>query len=354
MAKRDYYEVLGVKRGASAQEIKKAYRKLARKYHPDVNPGDKGAEERFKEISEAHEVLSDPEKKKQYDTLGHGAFEGFRPGGSGPYREGFDPRGFGAGGAGFDFTDLFGDLFGEAGRTRPAGPRKGADVEYEMEIGFREAVQGTEKEISYRHGTNCETCSGRGYQPGTGGGTCTQCGGSGRVRVQQGPIAMQQSCPRCQGTGSLPGQPCKTCGGSGSVSRTERLRVRIPAGVDTGSRVRVAGKGEAGPHGGPPGDLFIRVRVSADPRFQRQGNDLVATIHVPLLDALLGGTATVQTLDQPVRMKIPAGTQNGQRFRLKGKGVPDKGDLYAEVQVDIPKDLSPDARDTLESLRGRL
>lgn len=355
MAKRDYYTVLGVKRDASEADIKKAYRKLARKYHPDVNPGDKAAEEKFKEISEAHEILADAEKRKQYDTMGHAAFEGggSRPGGAG--WQDFARRAGGGGGAsGFDFSEMFGDLFGERGGFRGATPRKGADLEYEMEVAFREAVLGTEKEISYRRAAPCEACSGRGYQPGTGGGTCPQCGGSGRLRSQGGPVFLQQACPRCGGTGRLPGTPCATCGGRGAVPKPERIRVHIPAGVDTGSRVRVAGKGEAGADGAPPGDLFIRVRVRPDPRFRRQGDDVVTTVNVPLLDALLGATVLVETLEDPVRMKIPAGTQNGQRFRLKGKGVPSKGDLYAEIHVELPKQLDPEVKQTLEGLRGRL
>lgn len=350
MAKRDYYEVLGVSRGAGDAEVKKAYRRLARKFHPDVNPGDKAAEERFKEISEAHEILSDPDKRKQYDAMGHAAFEGAGQAGWQDFA-----RGAGAGGAfggGFDFSNLFGDLFGqEAGR---AGPRRGADLEYEMEIDFREAVLGTEKEISYRRSTPCETCAGQGYRPGTGGGPCPQCSGTGRVRAQRGPIALQQPCGRCHGTGRLPGQPCSACGGRGSTPKAERIRVHIPAGVDTGSKVRVGGKGEAGSDGAPTGDLYIQVRVRAHPTFRRQGDDVVTTAKVHLLDALLGGSVEVPTLGEPVRMKIPAGTQNGQRFRLKGKGVPGRGDLYAEIQVDIPREISSEARRALEGLRGQL
>ncbi|MDW7711293.1 MAG: molecular chaperone DnaJ [Deferrisomatales bacterium] len=352
MAKRDYYEVLGLKRGASAEDIKKAYRRLARKFHPDVNPGDKAAEEKFKEVTEAHEVLTDPEKRKQYDTLGHAAFEGFRAGPGGG-QEGFGPGGF-SGGAAFDVSDLFGDLFGQGGGFHAAGPRRGADLEYEMEVGFREAVLGTEKEISYRRSAPCSTCAGKGYQPGTGGAACPQCGGRGRVQLQRGPISLQQTCPRCKGTGRLPGSPCAACGGRGSEPKAERIRVHIPAGVDTGSRVRLAGKGEAGPEGGNPGDLFIRVRVRPDPRFRREGDDLVAVVEVPLLDALLGGTVLVPTLDDPVRMKVPAGTQNGQRFRLKGKGVGGRGNLFAQVEIQVPRKLDADVRQTLEGLRGKL
>ncbi len=349
MAKKDYYELLGVSRGATEDEIKKAYRKLARKHHPDVNPGDKAAEERFKEISEAYAVLSDPEKRKQYDTLGHAAF-----GEGGPTWEGFGGAGGSPFGAGFDFSDLFGDLFGGRPGTGPAGPRKGADLEYEMEIAFREAVFGAEKEIAYRRSAPCDTCGGTGTRAGSGGGRCPQCGGTGTVRTSRGPLAIQQTCSRCRGTGHLPGPPCAACGGHGATPKSERIRVRIPAGVDDGSRIRVSGKGEAGPGGGPAGDLYIRVRVRPDRRFRREGPNLVTTVDVPVIDAILGGTVEVPTLDKPVRMKVPAGTQDGRRFRLRGKGVPGKGDLYAEVRIKIPKKIDPEVRKTLEGLRGRL
>ncbi|HSH68390.1 MAG TPA: molecular chaperone DnaJ [Deferrisomatales bacterium] len=350
--KRDYYEVLGVQRGASEGEIKKAYRKLARKHHPDVNPGDQKAENQFKEISAAYEVLSDADKRKQYDRLGHAAFEG-APGGGGGWQD-FTGRGFGGGPGGVDLGDLFGDLFGGRGGGPGRGPQRGSDLEYEMEVSFREAVLGSEKEIAYRRSAPCADCSGQGYRPGSGGGTCPQCHGSGRVAARQGPIAMQRTCGTCRGTGKLPGAPCGSCGGRGSVASPEKLRVRIPAGVDTGSKVRVGGKGESGPPGTPAGDLYIRVKVHPDAAFRRQGDDVVTTVRVPLLDALLGGTVEVPTLGDPVRMKLPAGTQNAQRFRIKDKGVPGKGNLYAEVQVVIPKQLDPKVRETLEGLRGRL
>lgn len=352
MAKRDYYEVLGVSRSATEAEIKKAYRKLARKHHPDVNPGDKVAEERFKEISQAYEILSSPDKRKQYDAVGHAAFEGGA--GAGASWQDFG-RGQGGGpfGAGVDFSSVFGDLFGHDAGGR-SGPRRGTDLEYEMEIDFREAVLGAEKEISYRRSSPCESCGGLGYRPGTGGGSCAQCGGSGRVKSQRGPIALQQACPSCRGTGRQPGTACPTCGGRGAVPKAERVRVRIPAGVDTGSRVRLAGKGEAGGEGAPAGDLYIQVHVRSHPSFRRQGDDVVTTVGVPLLEALLGGSVTVPTLGEPVRMKIPSGTQNGQRFRLKGKGVPERGDLYAEIQVELPKHVDPEVRSILEGLKGRL
>ncbi|MDF1555345.1 MAG: molecular chaperone DnaJ, partial [Deferrisomatales bacterium] len=309
--KRDYYEVLGVQRGASEGEIKKAYRKLARKHHPDVNPGDQKAENQFKEISAAYEVLSDADKRKQYDRLGHAAFEG-APGGGGGWQD-FTGRGFGGGPGGVDLGDLFGDLFGGRGGGPGRGPQRGSDLEYEMEVSFREAVLGSEKEIAYRRSAPCADCSGQGYRPGSGGDTCPQCHGSGRVAARQGPIAMQRPCGTCRGTGKRPGDPCASCGGRGSVASPEKLRVRIPAGVDTGSKVRVGGKGESGPPGTPAGDLYIRVKVHPDAAFRRQGDDVVTTVRVPLLDALLGGTVEVPTLGDPVRMKLPAGTQNAQR-----------------------------------------
>lgn len=355
MAKRDYYDVLGVGRGATEDEIKRAYRKLARAHHPDVNPGDKASEEKFKEITEAHEVLGDKEKRARYDQLGH---EAFAPG-AGP------SAGAGAGAGGFrwsssegafDFSDLFGNLFG-GGRGAAgfqAGHREGEDLEYEMEIGFSEAVLGAQKEISFSRPANCETCGGRGYDTSKGGGECAECRGRGKVDLRMGPIATAQPCRACGGTGRSPGPPCRACGGRGVKPKAERLRVRIPPGVETGSKVRVAGHGAAGREGGRPGDLYIVVRVHPDERFRREGDDVVVDARVPLADALLGGTVRVETLGEPVQMKVPAGTQNGQRFRIRGKGVPGKGDLYAEIRVAIPKKLDPEVRKTLETLRDKL
>jgi len=360
MAKKDFYDVLGVKRDASESDIKKAYRRLARKHHPDVNPGDTASEEKFKEISEAYEVLTDPEKKKNYDRFGH----------AGPGPQGFEGFGGGAGGAPgggnfrwssadgtFDFSDLFGDLFGgggQRGAARKTSAERGSDMEYEMEVSFAESVLGTQKEIAFTRPAPCPTCGGKGYDASKPGGECPECRGRGRVDMRMGPIATQQPCRRCNGTGRLPGPTCTSCGGSGARSKSERLRVKIPAGVETGSKVRIAGHGEAGRNGGPAGDLYIRVKVRPDERFRRQGDDIVTTARVPLADALLGGSVTVETLGDPVRMKIPAGSQNGQRFRIKGKGVGGHGHLYAELHVEIPKKLDPETREAMEKLRDRL
>jgi len=360
MAKKDYYEILGLKKGAGDEEIKKAYRKLARKYHPDVNPGDEKAEERFKELSEAYEVLRDKEKREQYDRFGHSAFGQGGPGAGGP-GGGFGGAQWGGGGGGFDFGDIFGDIFsgqggggfGGMGRAQ-AGPRKGTDLEYELEVGFAESVLGTQKEISFRRNAPCDQCSGKGYQAGKGGATCPECNGRGQVEVRMGPIATRQQCPRCNGTGRMPGPPCPKCGGSGKMAAAERIRVKIPAGVVTGSKVRLSKKGEAGSGGAPPGDLFIKVKVAPDKRFTRQGDDVVTTARVGLADALLGGEVTIDTLTDKVRMKVPPGSQNGQRFRIKGKGVPGKGDLYAELAVEIPKELDDETRATLEGIRDKL
>ena len=344
MAKRDYYETLGLSKGASADEIKRAYRKLARKHHPDVNPDDKKAEDRFKETSEAYEVLSDKTKREQYDQMGHSAFS------SGAGQGGFGGRS-GFGGGGFDFGDIFGDMFGQ-GRSA-SGPRRGSDLEYELGVTFVEAVQGIQKEINFRRNAPCKKCGGQGHERGKGG-ICNTCGGQGSLNVKLGPIATRQPCHSCSGTGRQTGPTCTDCGGTGGKPSSEKLRVKIPAGVTTGSKVRIAGKGEAGKFGGNPGSLYIKVRVAQDKRFKRSGNDVVTTIELPLYTALMGGQAMVETLNDPVKMKIPAGTQNGQRFRIKGKGVPGKGDLYAETNINIPKKLGDETRKTLEQLKEEL
>jgi len=364
MAKRDYYDVLGVKKSASVEELKKAYRKLARKYHPDVNPGDKSSEDKFKELSEAYETLTDDEKRENYDRFGHAAFgPGGGPGGGAGYGQGagfrgggFGPGGFqwtqAGGGGGFDFSDIFGDILGGGGMQR--GPERGSDLTYEVEVSFAEAINGTQREINFRRTAACPECEGQGSKKGASSAPCPDCSGSGFTQVRIGPVSTRQACRKCRGTGKKRGPACESCGGAGKKQAAEHIRVKIPAGVETGSKIRVAGKGEAGSEGGPPGDLYIIVKTAADDRFKRQGDDLVTTLRIPLADALLGGEALVPTLGEPVRMKVPAGSQNGQRFRIKGKGVPGKGDLYAELFVHIPKKLDEHAKKTLESLRESL
>ncbi len=348
MAKKDYYEILGLKKGASEAEIKKAYRRMARKHHPDVNPGDKASEEQFKQTSEAYEVLSDSGKRKQYDRFGHARPGAGGPGG-GPGMGGFQWSG---NSADFDFSSIFGDMFG-GGPAARQGPRRGSDLEYELTISFTDAVNGAERQINYRRNAPCAKCSGQGHTAGSGG-VCPQCNGRGSLAVRMGPIATNQPCPSCGGSGRTQGPVCTGCGGSGSSQSTEKLKVKIPAGVDTGSKVRISSKGESGSAGGRPGDLFIRIAVAPDERFIRQGNDIVTIVNVGLADALLGGETMVPTLTDPVRMKIPAGAQSGQRFRIKGKGVPGKGDLYAELKINIPKKLDEETIATLETLKDKL
>ncbi len=350
MARKDYYESLGVDKGASEDEIKRAFRKLAREHHPDVNAGDASSEEKFKEISEAYETLSDKGKRSQYDQFGHGAFGGGGQGGS-PF--GGSGQWSSSGGGGFDFSDIFGDIFG-GGQGRSSAPSCGADMEYEIEVSFTEAILGAQKEISIRRNASCEICGGSGSQPGKGGGTCAQCSGSGRVQMRMGPIAGQQPCPRCKGTGVDQGPPCSSCSGEGFAPKSERLRVKIPPGVESGSKIRIAGKGEAGTRGGQDGDMLIRVKAAKDPRFTRHGHDIVTKVSISLGDALLGGVTMVETLGEQVKMKVPGGTQNGQHFRIKGKGVPGKGDLYAEITVIIPKKLDPETKKAVEAIREKL
>lgn len=354
MAKKDYYEVLGVKKTASEDEIKKAYRKLARKYHPDHNPGDKASEDKFKELSEAYEVLTDTEKRRNYDSFGH-AGPGFgQGGGPGGFAWGQGGGGFdwGRGGAEFDMSDVFGNLFGGGKQTR--GPERGGDLEYELEITFSDAINGAQKEISFRHDKTCEKCGGQGHEASKSDKTCISCQGAGSVQMRIGPIQTRQPCGDCGGSGRERGPDCPECRGSGAKAASERIRFKIPAGVDTGSKIRIHGKGGAGVKGGPQGDLYIVMRVLPDERFRRQGDDLVTTVLVPLSDALLGGETLVHTLTETVRMKIPAGAQNGQRFRIKGKGVPGKGDLYAELAVHIPRNLDETTIRVLEGIRDKL
>ena len=340
-AKRDYYEVLGVERTASAEEIKKAYRKVALKHHPDRNPGDKGAEAQFREASEAYQVLCDAEKRAQYDRFGHAAFEQ----GAG----GFD---FNA--AGFEdiFGDIFGDFFGGPRRGRSRA-RRGEDLRYDLEITFEESVFGAEKTLRIPRLVTCEDCSGSGSKDNAPRDTCSACRGSGQLRFQQGLFSIAKTCGQCQGQGSVLRDPCRTCSGSGTVQSQQSLSVRIPAGVDTGSRLKLRGEGEAGFNKGPAGDLYVVIHVREHPLFKRDGTDVVCDVPIGFTQAALGAEIDVPTPHGKVKMKVPAGTQSGNVFRLKGKGVPDlrgygHGDALVRVVVETPRKLTAKQRELLE------
>ena len=352
---KDYYQVLGVPKNATATEIKKAYRKLAQQHHPDANPGNEAAENRFKEVSAAYDVLGDEEKRKQYDQVRDMAASGFGsggfPGGAGGGFPGggrvrFDDLG--------DLGDLFGGLFGGTGRRTRTQPARGADLETEVGVTFDEAMSGTTKTVRIQGPAPCETCHGSGAAPGTSPVDCPQCGGIGAIAVNQGPFQMSQTCPRCHGSGRLVETPCSTCRGSGTQRRVRSFQVKIPAGVKDGARIRLAGRGEPGPAGGHHGDLYVRVRVQGHPIFGRSGNDLVLDLPLTYPEAALGSNVQVPTLNGPVTMKVPAGTQNGRTFRLKGKGAPRKGghgDLLVTVHVEVPRKLSKRERELLRQLR---
>jgi molecular chaperone DnaJ len=356
MSKRDYYEVLGVERAASADDIKKAYRKLAVKFHPDKNPGDKTAEEKFKEIGEAYEVLSDSQKRALYDQHGHAAFDRRSGGfGRGPAGGGFhDPfevfrEVFGGGGGG----SIFEDLFGGGGRGDPSQPQRGDDLRYDLELTFDEAAHGTEKEISVTKLDRCETCEGSGAEAGAKIKTCPTCGGRGQVITSRGIFSIAQTCPQCHGAGRIIERPCKACHGQGRREKTSKIKLRIPAGVDTGSRLRSAGNGEAGFRGGQPGDLYVVLHVKAHEFFQRDGDDLLCEVPVSFVQAALGGEVEVPTLDGKAVIKVPAGTQPGAMFRLKGRGVRNiqgygQGDLHVRLNVEIPTHLNAAQRTKLQ------
>jgi molecular chaperone DnaJ len=337
MSKRDYYEVLGINRDASEEDIKKAYRKLAMKYHPDRNPDNPKAEEHFKEAKEAYETLSDGQKRAAYDQYGHAAFEAGGMGGGG------NP--FGAGGAGgFDFGDIFGDIFG-GGRGGRSQAHRGADLRYNMEITLEEAARGAEKQIRIPVMEECETCNGSGAKPGTSPTTCQTCGGHGQVRMQQGFFSIQQTCPRCHGSGKQISSPCKDCQGTGRVKKHKTLEIKIPAGIDTGMRLRHSGHGEAGTQGAPHGDLYVEIHIKPHSVFERDGDDLHCEMPISFATAALGGEIEIPTLDGSARIKIPAETQSGKIFRLRGKGIKGMrthayGDLHCHVVVETPANLT--------------
>ncbi len=345
MAKTDYYELLGVAKGASDGELKSAYRKLAMKYHPDRNPGDAAAEQRFKEIGEAYEVLKDPEKRQLYDRFGHGAFEG---GGAGA--GGF---GFGGGGGG-GFGDIFEEMFGEfmGGRQRGQAGR-GADLRYNMEITLEEAFAGKTVEIKVPTSVGCEPCNGSGAEPGSSPKTCPSCGGKGRVRATQGFFTIERTCPTCNGVGRIIDKPCGACRGAGRVQRDKSLEVNIPAGVEDGTRIRLAGEGEAGVRGATAGDLYIFLSISHHRLFEREGANVFCRMPIPMTTAALGGTIEVPTIDgSRARITVPDGAQSGQRFRLRGKGMSvlrseARGDMYVELAVEVPVKLTKRQRELL-------
>jgi molecular chaperone DnaJ len=352
MAKEDYYELLGVSRDASAEEIKKAYRKKAIQYHPDKNPGNKQAEEMFKKVSEAYEVLQDADKRAAYDRFGHAAFS-----------QGVGPRGAGGPAGGFhDPFDLFREVFGGSGGSifeeffggsGGDGARDGADLRYDIEITLEEAARGVEKEISFRKRGACDHCNGSGAEPGSKRVTCPTCRGTGQVTTSRGFFTVRQICPVCHGTGTHIEKPCRECRGEGRINKTAKLNVRIPPGVDTGSKLRSAGNGEAGVHGGQPGDLYIIIHVKDHEIFERQGDDLFFEIPIKFTLATLGGTIEVPTLSGKASLKIPPGTQSGTTFRLKGRGLPGlrsghPGDQLVRVQVEVPTHLTAEQRKKLE------
>jgi molecular chaperone DnaJ len=348
MSKRDYYEVLGIEKNASEAEIKKAFKRMAMKYHPDRNPDDAEAEGKFKEAKEAYEVLSDAQKRSAYDQFGHA---------------GVDPSagmgGAGGFGGGANFSDIFGDVFGDifgGGRARGgAHGYRGDDLQYNLELSLEDAVRGTQVDIRIPTQVPCEECGGSGAKKGTTPTTCSTCGGVGQVRMQQGFFSLQQTCPRCHGSGKIITDPCGTCHGQGRVQKHKTLSVKVPAGVDTGDRIRLSGEGEAGEHGGPPGDLYVHISVMPHRIFERDGNDLYCEVPIGLTTAALGGELEVPTLDGRIKLKIPAETQSGRMFRLRGKGVRSvrsgaTGDLMCKVQVETPVNLTKRQKELLQEL----
>ncbi len=348
MSKRDYYEILGTSRDADEQAIKKAYRKLAMKYHPDRNPGNKEAEEKFKEINEAYEVLSDPNKRAQYDQFGHAGVGGNGQGGF---------QGFGGG-----FDDIFGDIFdmfsgGFSNTSRKSGPRKGIDLKYALNISFKEAAFGVEKEITISRHEKCSTCDGTGAKPGTSKKTCSKCNGTGEIRYAQRTLLGQfinvKTCDVCHGEGSIVEEPCKKCNGTGKELKKRTIQVKIPAGVDNGSVISLRGEGEPGEKGGPAGDLYVILNVTPHELFQRDGSDILCEVPITFVQAALGDDLIVPTLEGKIKHHIPEGTQSGTIFRIRNQGIPylrgyGRGDLYIKVIVEIPKKLNEKQKELLK------
>ncbi len=352
MSKRDYYEVLGVAKNATEAEIKKAFKRLAMKYHPDRNPDDKAAEEKFKEAKEAYEILADAQKRAAYDQFGHA---GVDPGAGG--------GGYGPGGGSFSdiFGDVFGDIFGGAAGARGGGSRayRGSDLRYNLELSLEEAVMGTTVKIRVPTLVECDECDGSGAKKGTSAQTCPTCHGHGQVRMQQGFFSLQQTCPRCHGSGKVITDPCGKCHGQGRVQEQKTLSVKVPAGVDDGDRIRLSGEGEAGLHGGPAGDLYVQIHVREHPIFSRDENNLACEVPISFVTAALGGELDVPTLGGRVKLKIPAETQSGKLFRLRGKGVRsvrggDVGDLICRVVVETPVNLTARQKELLQEFEASL
>ena len=356
MAKRDFYDVLGVAKDASEEEIKKAYRKLAMKYHPDRNQGKgdekhaKASEEKFKEVKEAYEVLTDAGKRAAYDRFGHAGVDQSAGGGGFRGAEGM-------GGFAEAFGDIFGDIFGGGRGGGRSNAFRGADLRYNMEITLEQAAKGFTTDIRVPAWDSCETCHGSGAKPGTSPKTCTTCGGAGAVRMQQGFFSIQQTCPTCRGSGKVIAEPCSACGGAGRIKKNKVLEVNIPAGIDEGQRIRLSGKGEPGVNGGPPGDLYVEIRLKAHDVFQRDGDDLHCEIPVSIATAALGGEVEIGTLTDKVSISIPEGTQSGKTFRLRGKGIKGvrasyPGDLYCHIVVETPVRLNEKQRKLLREFEA--
>ncbi len=361
MAKKDYYEILGVKKGDSADKIKKAYRALAKKYHPDKNPNDKAAEERFKEIQEAYDVLSKPQKRTEYDQLREAEKRGFNVGGMGDI---FSPGRSGSKRTWGGFEDLggLGDLFshifdrGERVRSSRHGPTRGSDITFELDVPFEKSVSGWETVVTVPRQEDCPTCRGSGAQPGTSTQTCPECKGTGTVLSTQGGFALSRPCPRCYGRGTIIEAPCNTCRGQGQVQQTRRISVKIPPGVNNGMKIRVPGQGEAGVSGGPRGDLYIIPRIMGHQFFKREGDDIYCDVTIDFIQAILGVTIRISTIDGKVELKVPPGTQPDALLRLKGRGIKRKngtgrGDQFVKMKVSLPKYITPEQRELLKQFR---